>query len=194
MKGATAVPLVRTTRLPNNPTTMNTGSSQNFFRVRMYSQNSDKNSISSLVGVSPAPNRPIAQDLILARRAGGRNHSVVSGRFDGVFRKRRITFTCGSSVPSAREPRCGREWSVRKNCLDRAYLRGRGYCPHAHLIRRPFRFREPLCVDWPHVKDHLADCFVSGMWLSRTRFKSPAWVCSKRSSTGPVSCRAWLRS
>jgi hypothetical protein len=40
---------VRTTRFPNNPVTMMTGSSQNFFRVRMYSQNSDKNSISSLV-------------------------------------------------------------------------------------------------------------------------------------------------
>jgi hypothetical protein len=45
MKGATAVPLVRTTRPPNNPNTMTTGSSQNFLLLRMYSQNSDKNSI-----------------------------------------------------------------------------------------------------------------------------------------------------
>jgi hypothetical protein len=151
----------------------------------------------SSLRVSPAPNRPIAQNLILARRAGWRNHSVVSSRFrwhfsettNDVYLRVKRSFCAGATM---RPPSNG--WSVRKNCLDRAYLRGRGYCPHAHLIRRPFRFREPLCVDWPHVKDHLADCFVSGMWLSRTRFKSPAWVCSKRSSTGPVSCRAWLRS
>ena len=58
MKGATAVPLVRITTPPNTPNAMTTRSSQNFFRVRMYSQNSDKNSISFLLPYFMA--KPIA--------------------------------------------------------------------------------------------------------------------------------------
>lgn len=75
----------KTTRLPNNPVTMMTGSSQNFFRVRMYSQTQIRipflPSLRSLVRAKPTD----CAGFNTRTTSGLRNHSVVSGRFRWRF-------------------------------------------------------------------------------------------------------------